>query len=185
MLAVQRKGPVRRRPSILTLTCLPLALAPAAVGELARRVEPLGYNGVKMGMTVAQASAVFGPLRIDPNSTPDDTGSCTYAFPVGRRSPAFMVIDGRIERVDVSTRAIPSRNGILVGDPAARVFARFGRSNVAVSKHKYDPRGTYIEVKPVLPAERGHRLLFETSRGRVTQFRAGRIPAVWFVEGCA
>jgi hypothetical protein len=148
-------------------------------------VEPLGYGGVKMGMTLAQASSVFGPLRIDPTSTPDETGGCTFAFPVGRRSPAFMLIDGKVERVDVRTRAIPARNGILVGDPVSKVYARFGRKHFVVSKHKYDPNGTYIEVKPVLPAEQGHRLLFETSGGRVTQFRGGRLPAVRFIEGCA
>ena len=170
---------------VIILACLPLVGASTSLGATPGAVEPLGYGGVRMGMTLAMASSVFGPLRIDPASTPDETGGCAFAFPVGRRSPAFMLIDGKVERVDVRTRAIPARNGILVGDPVSKVFARFGRKNVVVSKHKYDPNGTYVEVKPVLPAERGHRLLFETSRGRVTQFRGGRLPAVRFVEGCA
>jgi hypothetical protein len=176
---------MRRHPGLALAAAVSLVLAAVAEGARPEVVEPLGYAGVRTGMTLPEASAVFGPLRIDPNSTPDETGSCTFAFPLRRRQPAFMLLDGRVERIDVRTRAIPARNGILVGDLVSKVYARFGRTNLVVTPHKYDPKGTYIEVKPRLPVERGHRLIFETSSGRVTQFRGGRLPAVRFIEGCA
>lgn len=163
-----------------------IALGAPYVAASSATLGPSGYAGIKPGMTLAQASAAFGTAFVlTANATPAETRACTYAFPRNRpRQPALMVVNGRVARIDVSRRAIAADNGILVGDPVAKIRARFGRANLVETPHTYDPRGTYIEVTP----DQGSaqlRLLFETSKGRVTQFRSGRLPEVRYIEGCS
>lgn len=163
-----------------------LALALTAAAPAARpTVGARGYAGIVPGMTLAQAKAASGiTFVVDPRTSPDPELGCVFAVPRGRRQPWLMLTNGRVGRIDVTTRGVPATGGILVGDPATKVAARLGAANVVVSPHKYDADGTYIEVKPK-PGGGGFRLVFETSKGRITQFRGGRLPEVRYVEGCA
>ncbi|MGQ0538137.1 MAG: hypothetical protein ACT4R6_04255 [Gemmatimonadaceae bacterium] len=50
--------------------------------------------------------------------------------------------------------------------------------------HKYTgPTGHYVIVQTT--GDTLHRLIFETDGSRVVRFRAGRSPAVDYVEGCS
>jgi hypothetical protein len=40
-------------------------------------------------------------------------------------------------------------------------------------------------VSPSAPGERDFRIVFETEKGKVTRYRAGRLPSVAWVEGCS
>jgi len=53
---------------------------------------------------------------------------------------------------------------------------------VTVTPHKYED-GHYLTVNAA--DDSSFAIVFETSKGRVTRYRAGRRPAVELVEGCS
>jgi hypothetical protein len=137
----------------------------------AERVGP-----VRVGMTVAEAERALG-ARFLPLT---DQGECAYrtsmAAPEGVR---FMQIADQIARVDIVAPGVGTDGGIEVGATEARVRQVYG-PGVSLSPHKYTD-GQYLTV----PADSGHRIVFETDGERVTRYRVGRLPEVEWVEGCS
>ena len=99
------------------------------------------------------------------------------------KGPLFMVVDGKIARVDVTQRGIQTNHKVSVGDDEAKI-AQVYPERVTVSPHKYTD-GHYVTVGPRTPADSGFELVFETESLRVTRYRAGRLPEVEWVEGCS
>ena len=99
---------------------------------------------------------------------------------------AFMFEGGRFVRYDVfgpgaGVSAAPG--GFTVGAAADDILAAFG-SRVEVQPHKYIEGGRYLILQPEF-GEPG-RVVFEVGRdGRVTQWRVGVPPQVFYVEGCS
>lgn len=136
-----------------------------------------GVGPIRVGMTVEEArQALAGKLAGAPASQEE---SCYYVRPDGEpQGVLFMVTDDRIARVDVREGAIATAEGARVGDSEERIQSLYpGR--VTVTPHKY-VEGHYLTV-----ADGDHRLLFETEAGKVTAYRAGRLPEVEWVEGCS
>ncbi|HEX6048642.1 MAG TPA: hypothetical protein VFZ21_05215, partial [Gemmatimonadaceae bacterium] len=95
----------------------------------------------------------------------------------------LMVIDDTVARVEVDSAGIPTGEGAQVGDSESRVLELYG-ARARIEPHKYTyPDGHYVVVTP--PGDTLHRIIFETFKGRVTTYRAGRVPAVQLVEGCS
>ena len=98
---------------------------------------------------------------------------------------AFMFEAGRFVRYDVfgpGTGASAAPGGFTVGSTADDIVAAFG-SRVEVQPHKYIEGGRYLILQPQF-GEPG-RVVFEVGRdGRVTQWRVGVPPQVFYVEGC-
>jgi hypothetical protein len=86
-------------------------------------------------------------------------------------------------RVEVDSGAtIATAAGARIGDGEERVRSLYpGR--VAMTPHKYVAGHHYLTVTPAA-ADSAYRLVFETDGQRVTRYRAGRRPAVEYVEGC-
>lgn len=140
-----------------------------------------GIGPVRVGASVAELEATLGtqlPRRdsLDPR--------CDYL-----RNPAlvpgvwFMMVQGRIARIDIDSAGPATAEGIRVGDDTARVMSIYA-PRVAATPHKYTD-GTYLTVTPRAPADSGFRLIFETGGGRITHIRAGRLPEVGWVESCS
>jgi hypothetical protein len=166
-----------------------LALLGAAEAAAATRLSPrsrlstAGLGPVKVGMTVRQAQRAGRKSLVADGQA---FAGCRYVRPRDRRIRAsFMVIRGRIARVDVWRRGIRTVSGLRVGDAESTVRRRF-RGRLRISRHVYEPGGHYLEFVPRDAGERRLRMVFETSaRHRITYIRAGRLPAVRYVEGCA
>ena len=111
-----------------------------------------------------------------------DTASCRYVqwrgAPPGVR---VMVEGGRIARVDVDSAGVRTAGGAGIGDTEDEV-QRLYSGHVSVTPQKYVD-GHYLTVTPNA-ADSGYAIVFETSGGKVTRFRAGRRPQVEYVEGC-
>lgn len=93
-----------------------------------------------------------------------------------------MVVDGVVARVDVDSNTVPTAEGARVGDIEERVLALYGE-RVTVSPHEYTD-GHYLTVRPVT-GDTSYLIVFETNRNTVTNFQAGRVPQVQYVEGCS
>ena len=170
----------------VALTAVLAVTVPAEAGTdrltPASRVSTRGLGPVEIGMTRAQAERAAGMRLVLVGPA---LGSCRYARPADRSVRAsFMLTGRRIARVDVERRGIATRSGIRVGDREAAVRRRFA-GRLRVTPHEYVPDGHYLEVVPRDRAERDRRVVFETDGRRVRFVRAGRLPEVRYVEGCA
>lgn len=138
-----------------------------------------GFGPVRAGMTLAEAERALGAALVRHQTEP-----CYFVVVEGRPDVAFMIIDGRIARLDVRRQAtVKTAEGAGIGDPEARIHALYpGR--VEVQPHEYTD-GHYLVVTPKAPADSTYRMIFETDGERVLRYRTGRLPEVSWVEGCS
>jgi hypothetical protein len=131
------------------------------------------------GMTVEEARAALGAELSEPADS-----QCGYiTSPAGPPGVRFMVVDGRVVRVEVRDTTVATDAGARVGDVEERVESLY-RGRVRVTPQKYT-QGHYLTVTPAAPADSQFRLVFETDSGKVTSYRAGLLPMVEWVEGCS
>lgn len=143
-----------------------------------------GIGAVRVGMTVAEASKAAGTRLIRPSGY-EANASCFYVKPQQPKNIGFMVTDKRISRVDVYRNSrITTLSGAKIGDTESRIKLLYpGR--IQVTPHKYVQGGHYLTYLPKDASDKNYRVVFETDGKRVTQFRAGQIPEVEYVEGCS
>jgi hypothetical protein len=137
-----------------------------------------GIGPLRVGVSLASASRALGEeLRVA------DEG-CDHVNPSAMPDGVLlMIIDDTVARVEVDTAGVRTAEGAQVGDSESRVLELYG-ALARIEPHKYTyPDGHYVVVAP--PGDTLHRIVFETFKGRVTTYRAGRLPAVQFVEGCS
>jgi hypothetical protein len=141
-------------------------------------VRPDGIGPLQVGVPLATASRTLGEeLRVT-------QAGCDHVNPTTMpEGILLMVIDDTVARVEVDSAGIRTTEGAQVGDSESRVLELYG-ARARIEPHKYTyPDGHYVVVTP--PGDTLHRLIFETLKGRVTTYRAGRVPAVQLVEGCS
>jgi hypothetical protein len=155
--------------------------APGSRGPGRWEVTPLGIGQVHAGMPVAEAGTALGT----PLTLLGDSKECDYAKPANASpdSLLFMVVNGRVARVDVHGTAVVTVEGARIGDSESRIDSLYpGR--VTVQPHHYSD-GHYLVVRSSIASDTTHRIVFETDGKVVTQFRSGRMPEVGWVEGCS
>jgi hypothetical protein len=137
------------------------------------------FGPVMVGMTVAQGSKALGvPLTKEA----DQEDECYYVHPkTGYKGIAFMVTNRRISRIDIDDKKYVTDRGAKVGDGELRIKQLY-KGMVRVSRHPYDERGHYLEVK-VKGSK--YSLIFETDGKRVTSYRVGKSEEVSYIEGCS
>jgi hypothetical protein len=178
---------LRLRVIGVTLLLWTAASAPALAGGAALTFE--GLTPVSIGMTVAEAEAAL-QARLAPLQDRDAAGCWTTSLADGSDpSVVYMVESGRITRIDVwqppdaQPPATRTASGIGVGSLEAEITAAYGTA-LAVKPHPY--LGDQGRVLMVEDKVRGTAILFETDeQHRVLTFRAGRHPAVDYIEGCS
>ena len=178
-------APTTARATVPTTTTVP-------AGRLSdtSRLRLDGIGPVRVGMTPAEASiAAHTTIRV---TGPDIGTDCRYAQaadgPVGL---AFMVVGGRIVRVDVwaspphpGPSPVATLSGAHLGSGEDEVKALYpGR--IKVTQHPYLQTGHYLVYTPQDAADRDFSLIFETDGQRVTSFRSGYARNVGQIEGCA
>ena len=143
-------------------------------------VDPRGMPPVLIGMTLAQATTAAGI----PFVASSDPAECTYATVTGGPpGVSFMVVDGRIARIDVrDSSKNPALNGVRIGYTEDLVKVLF--PDAQISPHKYVAGGHYLTVVPEAAADKDFRMIFETDGLQVTSLRVGKLPEVELVEGC-
>jgi hypothetical protein len=136
-----------------------------------------GVGPVKIGMTLAELSAT---LHQELSKEEFGSDNCIYVHAQGHDSLSFMIIDGRLVRVDVDARGVSTSTGIQVGDAEAQVRKVYG-PRVKVTAHQYVDSGHYLTVRS---ADGLYGVRFVTDKGKITAFYAGKYDAIQYVEGC-
>lgn len=138
-------------------------------------VSETGIGPIRIGMTILEAETALQ----ESFKLPLQAGTCYNLKPSRMPSgTSLMIVDGQIVRVDVETPQIATDVGARVGDSEGKIRSLYPETQTA--PHKY-VQGFYLTVRPA----GNYRIVFETQNGKVTRFRAGRMPEVGWVEGCA
>ena len=146
------------------------------------KLSTAGLGPIRIGMIVEEAERVSGTRLV-----PDDLGDnfCRYHNP--ERGPAgvsFMVSDGEIVRVDVFAGPFTTLSGYGIGTTTAELTEAFG-DQVRTEPHPYTD-GEYVTFIPIDELDLDKRVIWETDvDGVVVAMRAGRVPYVELIEGCA
>jgi hypothetical protein len=142
------------------------------------RLSETGWGPIRAGMSVAEARATLGGQLAEPGNR-----ECDHVRPPsGPAGVLLMIVGGEVARVQVRDSSVATTAGARIGDTEARINQLYpGR--VRTTPHKYTD-GHYLTVAGA-GADSVHRLVFETDGQRVTEYRAGRIPEVEWVEGCS
>ncbi|PPT10860.1 Serine/threonine protein kinase [Geitlerinema sp. FC II] len=151
------------------------------------RVAIDGIGPVRVGMTVAEASRSAGTTFVREGVY--DSPQCHYIVPEnGMRDVSFMVTNGRIARVDVRNPVVRTVSGAGIGNSEEEIEQLYP-DRIEVSRHPYTggapQNGHYLTFVPQDWRDRNYRVIFETSYDYVTQYRAGKLPEVEYIEGCA
>ena len=177
-LSVTVRRPMKMRLGIVLLAIITLGSDPSMANEgwtaQFDRVGPL-----RVGMSLDDLSRVLHQRF----QVPDDPRerACVYVSATRPKGISLMIVDGRLARIDVTSRDIPTIEGARVGDLEERVKHLYG-SRLNVTPHHYTaPDGHYLTI----PSEGGRfGMRFETYQGRVSMFYIGKFPEIEFVEQC-
>jgi len=162
---------------LLRSLVLPLFLVAASVASDVWIIREDGVGPVKVGMTLAQLSAA---LHQELAADERDEQSCFYINARGHDSVSFMIIDGHMARVEVGAPGVKTSTGIQVGDSEGQVRKVYG-ARMKVTAHQYIDTGHYLTVRS---ADGRYVIRFETDKGKITTFYAGKYDAIQYVEGC-
>lgn len=179
--------------SLLISTIVIVAVWVTAVNAQAQLTErsKLAINGIgpiRVGMTVDEASRAAGVRFVKTLSAGRTEEYCSYFEPqVEPKGISFMVINGRIPRIDISSERITTIKGAKIGDTEERILTLYP-GQIKATRHPYQglpPRnGKYLTFVPKDAPDKNYRIIFETANNRVMRFRSGKIPEVEQIEGC-
>jgi hypothetical protein len=175
--------------TILLTTTIALLLTPkiAIAAPALTEESRLGTNGIgplHVGMTIGEAEEASGRrFKVQENPL---GGTCTYATIRGLEGVSVMLIKGIIERVDIRNPNIMTLRGAKVGDSEKRINILYP-NQIKTTVHPYTGRsgGHYLTFYPKDREDQDYRIIFETSKGKVYEYRSGRVPAVDYIEGCS
>ncbi len=146
----------------------------------ASTISTVGLDKVHFGMTVAEAEQAAGSKFVSDTKG----GSCFLAKPEsGPDGVAFLISDGRIERVDISAGPIATRSGAKVGSTNAQIKTIYPGQIQDAARPDGQPGGALVYV-PKDATDAQFRLVFMTDGTTVQGYRAGRVPQVLAATGC-
>lgn len=146
--------------------------------------EPITTDGIgpiRVGMTAEEVEFAAG---IDLDATSYIVGECQYLNSDDLPDVHLMFVSGVLERIEVRNKRMRTLSGVRVGDPEEKVIDTY-EDRLELEPGFYDPANwlTMIYV-PENPKDKS-RMVLDSFRGEVDTIRVGRLPAVFWVEGCA
>jgi hypothetical protein len=159
--------------------------ATLATGAIAGKYDPrasmMGIGPIRVGMSIHQLEDAIRTRIPDTQDEADD--SCRM-IEAGPRWPgtAVMLLDGRVARIDVSQRGIPTLSGANVGDLVSKVHDIY-RGRLRAQDHDFGA-GEGMQYLTMYSGDRHYGIRFETDGERVTEYYVGTAEAVQFIEDC-
>lgn len=156
----------------------------AACSDNEQALGPLSLAAVKVGMTPDEAAKALG-APLTPRGAKEEA-ACWYthrADQEARRHVDYMVVDGKIARIDVYAPEIKTAENVGVGASLDEVQTAYGGTQLTVWAHKYAdaPQSYYVKWTYY---DKSHGIVFDVVAGKVTSVRSGHIPEIEWVEGC-
>lgn len=174
------KMKLRRTPIRLGLMAA-LLVAQVADADAGRQLGFRSFGAVRLGMDVAALQRAMG-VRMT-GSPVDPGGNCRYVAPAkGNDGLHFMLIDGRLARVDVEAPRVRTLSGIGLGSTEASIRSTY-RGRIEEAPHKYG--GDESAYLTIYSRSRKHAIRFETEHGKVRYFYAGTAATIQYSEGCS
>lgn len=162
----------------------PAPAQPEPATEAAWTLSPEGYGPVRIGMSIAEASAALGAELVADGSPEPDICETYHLLPEAEAPDGlrFLAQNGRLSRItDHGSPDVRTPEGVGVGASDAEVRAAYPGAIEAPAK--YDPPPAHSLTVWRAPDESGLR--FEISaEGVVTTMHAGD-ESIRLVEGCA
>lgn len=137
-----------------------------------------GLGEVRIGMTIGEAEVASGRLLDSPPGADDQ--ECFVATPRNLPGVEFVVAEGRIRVVDVTTSAVTTRSGAAVGMAADDIRALFGER---IDETPIEGAAALTFV-PADEADQDKRVVFFTDGTSVTRMMSGTLPHVLRVDPC-
>jgi hypothetical protein len=163
-------------PSFLGILALIAACTTAADEPWIVRED--GAGPVRVGMALTELNTALHERFVLPKAK--DEQACFYVTPRTQPKVAFMILDGRLGRIDVNKAGVKTSLGIQVGESEKKALESYGKT-LKVGPHKYIDNGHYLTAKS---ADGHYGIRFETEDGKITSFYAGLYEAIQYVEGC-
>ena len=129
-------------------------------------------------MDVAEASNAIG-LELKGESAEASTENCTYVASPERSGIAFMVLDGKIVRVDVLDGRYETTAGARVGMSEAEVVKLY--PTLTLTPNFYEDAWHDLRV---VSRDGRFALIFVTDGKTVVSYRSGLEEPVGWIEGC-
>lgn len=153
---------------------------------------------VVVGMTVDQISAAAGvALTRQPDfDQAMAEKNCAYVSPAtipgyvpppdsGNKSPlAFMIVDGKLARIDILGGDFATAQGIKVGSEEGAVLEAYGDGQPLPPRAFIGPPYRYLTATPKEEEDRNYRMVFESDGAKVVNYRVGQLPQVENRQGC-
>ncbi|HJY89212.1 MAG TPA: hypothetical protein VJ255_03000 [Candidatus Acidoferrum sp.] len=116
---------------------------------------------MRIGMSLPRLNAMLDEkLPLPPAK---DGQACFYVTTKKQPRLSFMMLQGRLARIDVRDPGVTTTTGIQVGDSDKRALQVYG-SRLKVGPHKYIDHGQYLTAK----SSAGHcGIRFETEDGKI------------------
>jgi hypothetical protein len=139
-----------------------------------------GAGPVKIGMSLSQLNVLLHEKFVMP--VEKDDRACFYESPQKQPKLAFMMLEGRLGRIEVSEPGVRTSMGIQVGDLEKHALQVYG-SRLKIKPHAYtgDEGGHYLTAKS---SDGRYGIRFETDGKKITMYYAGRFDAIQYIEGC-
>jgi hypothetical protein len=183
-------GIIRPVSALLALSCAACVRTtrdqspPANAAEF--RVRATSYGPITFGAPIEAVNAALGDTL---QAIFGDSKTCTQL--VSSKLPrgiSLMFLRDRVdgpvfvERVNVERSGVRTAEGAQVGDAESAIADMYkGRVRIEPQTNG-GPRGRYLVT--TTPGDTMHQIIFETDGRSVLRYRAGRRPAVDFIEGC-
>lgn len=153
---------------------------------------------VVVGMTLDQVAAAAGvALTRQPDfDQAVAENNCAYVSPAtipgyvpppdsGNRSPlAFMIVDGKLARIDILGGEFATAQGIRVGSEEKAVLDAYGSGETLPERAFIGPPYRYLTATPRQERDMNYRMVFETDGAKVVNYRVGQLPQVEYKQGC-
>ena len=128
-----------------------------------------GIGPLRIGMSQAQLERVLGTRLAETQDQDEDACRQVEAGP-DWPGTSVMLLDGRVERIDVSARGFFTLSGAAVGDTQASVLKRY-RGRISTSTHVEGVDDSLFLT--MFSSDRRLGIRFETDGERVTSYYVG------------